>query len=159
MKKGLVLIELLVVIAIIGILASVVMGSLNSARVRGLDARMQADLYNVQLALQIFYDSNKRMPANQTPGQGYCNNQPNFLFDVVNAGYLPRSIQTPAAPNAFYCYYDYGQGNDLGAMLVTVLQAAPPSTTGLPGTCRPFPPSSNWCDQSSNTYYCLCNPY
>jgi prepilin-type N-terminal cleavage/methylation domain-containing protein len=50
-SKGFTLIELLVVIAIIGILSSVVLASLNSARAKGRDSRRVSDLK--QIANQV----------------------------------------------------------------------------------------------------------
>ena len=61
--KGFTLIELLVVIAIIGILSSVVLSSLNSARQKGRDtARIQA-VKQVQNALQLYWSANGSFPA------------------------------------------------------------------------------------------------
>jgi len=56
--RGFTLIELLVVIAIIGILSSVVLASLNSARKKGRDARRISDIKQLQLALELYYDNN-----------------------------------------------------------------------------------------------------
>ncbi len=59
MKKnsGFTLIELLVVVAIIGILASVVLASLNSARGKGADAAIKGELSSLRAQAEIVYDS------------------------------------------------------------------------------------------------------
>ncbi len=58
MKKGFTLIELLVVIAIIGILSSVVLASLNSARGKGQDAAIKANLNGARPQAELYYDGN-----------------------------------------------------------------------------------------------------
>ena len=61
--KGFTLIELLVVIAIIGILSSIVLASLNTARQKSRDARRVADIKQVQLAMQLYYDASSTYPT------------------------------------------------------------------------------------------------
>lgn len=62
-NRGFTLIELLVVIAIIGILSSIVLASLNSARQKSRDARRIGDIKQLQLALEMYYDSNNGYPS------------------------------------------------------------------------------------------------
>lgn len=61
--NGFTLIELLVVIAIIGILSTTIMTSLNTARFKARDARRLSDIHQLQLALEMYYDSRGRYPA------------------------------------------------------------------------------------------------
>lgn len=68
LSKGFTLIELLVVIAIIGILSSVVLASMNSARKKSRDSRRQQDLKGLATAMELYFDQNGRYPAVTTAG-------------------------------------------------------------------------------------------
>ena len=54
MKKGFTLIELLVVIAIIGILSSVVLASLTTARTKGQDAAVQSQMASMRSQAELY---------------------------------------------------------------------------------------------------------
>jgi len=71
-KKGFTLIELLVVIAIIGVLASIVMVSLNNSRANAKDARRKMELRQVQTALELYYSNcNTYKVAQNCTGTAY----------------------------------------------------------------------------------------
>ena len=57
-NRGFTLIELLFVIAIIGILSSVVLASLNTARAKGADANIKSNLANIRAQGEVLYDTN-----------------------------------------------------------------------------------------------------
>ncbi|TSC53530.1 MAG: general secretion pathway protein G [Parcubacteria group bacterium LiPW_39] len=78
-QKGFTLIELLVVIAIIGILATIVMVSLNTARGKARDARRVSDVRQIQLALQMYYDTAGSYP---TTIQGLAILKPTYISAV-----------------------------------------------------------------------------
>ena len=67
-NKGFTLIELLVVIAIIGILSSVVLASLNTARQKSRDAKRISDIKQLQLALELYFDTNRAYPTGVASG-------------------------------------------------------------------------------------------
>ena len=79
-ERGFTLIELLVVIAIIGILASVVLASLNTARDKGADAAIKSNLANARAEAEIFYDSNSRVYTGVCATTGN-----NVIGDGINA--------------------------------------------------------------------------
>jgi len=156
--RGFTLIELLVVIAIIGVLSSVVLASLNTTRLRAADARVRSDFNSIRLALQLYYDKNGVFPPNKTPCCGYPSLNNDFLSELSAEGFI-SAVPRPPNSSYIYYYYNYGANNEIGAVLVTNLVTQPPSTTGVAGSCRPWAPNANWCDTTSNTYYCICNPH
>jgi prepilin-type N-terminal cleavage/methylation domain-containing protein len=68
-KRGFTLIELLVVIAIIGLLSSVILASLNSARIKGRDARRISDMEEIKTALELYYSDHTGYPVSTTQAQ------------------------------------------------------------------------------------------
>lgn len=62
-RKGFTLIELLVVIAIIGLLATIAVIALNSARVSSRDAKRVADIKEVQTGLELYFNASNSYPS------------------------------------------------------------------------------------------------
>ncbi len=108
MKRGFTLIELLVVIAIISILASVVLANLGSARQKGRDGKRVSDVKQIQLALELYYDTNSQYPLN-----GWAN-----LSAALSGVYIAQTPNDPIAGNT-YGYYATPSGCDNSATKCT----------------------------------------
>lgn len=89
-ERGFTLIELLVVIAIIGLLSSVVLASLNTARTKSRDARRLSDIRQIQTALELIFDD--------TSPPEY----PDALSSLATGNYIPSTPIDPRTGTAYY---------------------------------------------------------
>lgn len=104
--RGFTLIELLVVIAIIGILSAVVLTSLNSARQKARDARRISDIKQIQLALELSYDTQGSYPSAVD------------ITNIVDPGYMAAVPNDPTDNSAYgYVQISSGASYVLGAQL------------------------------------------
>ncbi len=103
-RRGFTLIELLVVIAIIGILSSVVLASLNTARNKGADAAVKSNLEQARAQAELFYDANQNSYGTGGGATDVCSNTANIgglkgIYPSVLAAANAVSI-TLVTPNA-----------------------------------------------------------
>ena len=119
--RGFTLIELLVVIAIIGILASVVLVSLNSARKKGTDTRVVSAIQQTRTQFESDY-SNGTYPDITTVNAGHvvtavtAGNVTTLLTDLGNnlptpVTNLPSVLATAASNGNFVIYTTASAGS------------------------------------------------
>ena len=116
-KKGFTLIELLVVIAVIGLLASIVMISMNSIRAKARDVKRLSDLKQIQTALEMYYDAVGQYPRYDTGSpicaSGWAINHITYIacWNDLASKLSPYLSQLPTDPLGTYpptySYRDY----------------------------------------------------
>ncbi|MEK7569580.1 MAG: type II secretion system protein [Patescibacteria group bacterium] len=137
-KRGFTLIELLVVVAIIGILASVVLASLNSARNKGADAAIKAALSNARAQAELFYDTGQTYTG--VCAAGGIGNM------VLNAAQKLGSLATVEATAQAFVYSLAGTAGTLGDAVCHESAGAWAAAVSLKA---PAAASSGWCVDST----------
>ncbi|MDB5254791.1 MAG: fimbrial protein pilin [Candidatus Nomurabacteria bacterium] len=124
-QQGFTLIELLVVIAIIGILASVILASLNSARLKARDAKRMSDLHEIQIALESYYNDNGFYPPCNVSGQDACTttggSYPPMSAMLIVPQYISSISNDPTNIATQYGYY-YTRGFKITGPGITYVQ-------------------------------------
>ena len=135
--KGFTLIELLVVIAIIGILASVVLVSLQSARKKGNDTRVISDVQQLRTQLESDYNASTGyltgIPTSNTFNATGVYAQ--LTTDAANNGGVINVVGTvasgainayaiygnlPSNPTKYFCIDSTGKTNPVDSQKATV---------------------------------------
>ena len=103
---GFTLIELLVVIAIISLLFSVVLSSLNSARSKSRDAYRKTQLKQIQVALELYRNSNSAYPVggwySSESGDLNSNNGGNWI-PGLSPTYISALPKDPRGGDSLIC--------------------------------------------------------
>lgn len=123
-QKSFTLIELLVVIAVIGLLSSIVLVSLGSARKKARDVRRQQDITQIEKALLLYWDKYGQFPGeycydtsigsdvNGCPGcawpctgNDWDHNSP-IWTGLVGEGFIGTLPKDPINNTTYYYYYE-----------------------------------------------------
>ena len=110
-KKGFTLIELLVVIAIIGLLSTLSILALNSARARARDAKRISDIKQIQTALEMYYNDAGDYPSAITVGSAIAYSGNTYLAAVPTP---PTPIDGSSCP-ALQPHYTYARSGSASA--------------------------------------------
>ncbi len=103
--RGFTLLELLVVIAIIGVLSSIVLASLNTARDKGNDVGVKANLATLASQSALYYESHGNSYGtvdNTGGGSGHCS-KAGTLFEDRTVAAAVEKADTDNGPRPTIC--------------------------------------------------------
>ncbi len=144
-KKGFTLIELLVVVAIIGILAAIVLASLNSARVKAIDVSIKAAMSNIRPQAAIYYEDHSlsytSMCAFGTIGGAYpfIENAVQRLNPTSVPGFKPTDAFLYSASGAYVVDTTYA----------SICHASPTAWAAITSLKSPVTANAGWCVDST----------
>ena len=148
--RGFTLIELLVVISIIGLLSSIVLASLKSARAKAKDSKRIKKWGSIRKALELYYSSNNSYPAPYdtyystailwgnctTPGVSLGPGPHAYSVPGTSwiTGLSPTYISLPSGnsndPQYLGCYLYASDGKDYKLSNVNAMEASCTGTSG-----------------------------
>ncbi len=132
-EGGFTLIELLVVIAIIGLLSSIVLAQLGTARQKARDAKRVADMQGIMSALELYYsDHSSSYPT--TPTGNLLSNLASALTSYVGGGSLPVDPLNTGSYVYKYCSSNVNISYVLAVVLEKNATQCSVSSTGV-DTC------------------------
>ncbi|KKR10061.1 MAG: Type II secretion system protein G [Parcubacteria group bacterium GW2011_GWA2_39_18] len=135
-NKGFTLIELLVVIAIIGLLSTIVLVSLNSARNKAKDTRIKADLAQIRSLAELNADTSSTYVLADVSAGDYATQYTALTTDInaqvaqtvvynANAGTAYAASAQLTGTGAFWCVDSAGASRAEGATLPAATYACP----------------------------------
>ena len=141
-KRGFTLVELLVVISIIGILATLVMANLNSARSRARDAQRKSDVRSIATALRLYFNDKGYYPSSNSSGEILgCGSAGTSVCDwgsewsVGTTVYMPTLSKDPLTGQTYA--YELGTSSDMFTLSACLENKS--DTSGIATT------NTSWC--------------
>ena len=145
-QRGFTLIELLVVIAIIGVLSSVVLASLNTARLRARDASIKAEVAQFANLYELEYNDTGSYAALK-PGWVYNTTNCNVSFsgtNAVTARQICSKIVTDVGGNGMYMSTSAGDDSNKWSIMVYLPGKNTTYCAGSSGAKTETPAWGNW---------------
>ena len=139
-QRGFTLLELLVVLAIIGIMASMVLVSLQSVRAKARDARRMSDVRQLLMAIELYLDSHLKYP--EKGAVGLVDSLPSNLSPYLTTVPLDPGVTPPTClPEGYRWWGNTGQAKKY--CLWTCLEQGGAFTASPSGTIKLDSPPSD----------------
>ena len=154
-RKGFTLLELLVAMIIMAILASLIIGNLNSSLIKGRDSQRKNDLAEMQRALEFYYQDNNGYPTtaqlNSTTTRLTGPNGKVYMYKLptdpksgmgYTYTYVPDEVNSP--PTYYYLYSALENSQDTGTSISqTGFTTTAQCSTATTVLCKYYVSSSN----------------
>jgi len=147
-NQGFTLIELLVVISIIGILGSIVLTNVNTARQKARDVQRMANVNQIASAIALYQDDNEGVPPGED-GVEYVNGNPEWIPGLVPK-YISSVPSDPVDTEPHKFHYSR-QGNNYE--VISFLEQ-----NGNDASCGDGGSSCRYYEKASGEFLVLVNP-